>query len=864
MLVDSQAERAAAQNVTTWDHAATITILPVDFMNANKKLKMMTTTNEQSSPAGSMEDETTPATNESDNNFVTPESNAWETMLRWKKEIVTPGGDSFFDEMVPKFLTSSEVKTVKDIKNKAAKDKWLNQLDDCCVKRGAFLEKLGEVFPTTAKAPAKQTRIVSVDFGIAESKLSHIIDLEALIERVNETFSWFDPPLTYVGPYFPMIQSSGMGKTKLLYELRNHFKGMEDTECYLCLAGDNSSKQDPQVFSHILDFIEVVNKLDTESEKNVKIGVARILEFLDKSFLSKPFPGKKMVLLFDEAQNLVKDHFMVKGFLFKCIRIWLRESGRSFRCVAIFAGTTSSLANFYPDNKLDFNSISREAGRAKLLSRGDKLPPPFYQTTTIGCCLSNKVFIDCDDQLAACVKEEDDARRTEYDQAIAYGRPLFAKMAEKNQLESGLNTVLNRMLISNARNWEYTDSSYLSILGTRVQMGQTSTEIASRLVSQGYANLIGFSPSNVAQICFHTDPVCARLAMAMMDEDFSMEMEDTVVSGKSKRWWVQRAASSFAGGLCRPEKGDLGEIFVALYLLFCADILRKEVDPEYRNFSVPLDCWVSNLIEPPTKFTNETEQSDGTVSSGELMEESESEQGSSSHIDFGPSVSFIQVCRNYLRLYNVYACLSSESLLKNLYESGTAFYAFQNCPDFDIVASIRYFDGEIYQYCPLLISVKARIDYSPGSAKEDCRTMERRLKAAKCHRAMGLVIVIGSSGKSDDGKWKLKTQDVVDLFGKKELEKKKVIARVLRVIRNDAFGITQAMCEATSEAVSDNQEMLEILACHPFVRPHTNDKGGFSVQRSLRKKSDTEREPYQFLDKLAQQFGKMSQKTTEK
>ena len=80
MLVDSQAERAAAHNVTTWDQASTIAILPVDFMNANKKLKMMmTTTNEQSSPAGSMEDETTLVTNESDN-IVTPESNAWETM----------------------------------------------------------------------------------------------------------------------------------------------------------------------------------------------------------------------------------------------------------------------------------------------------------------------------------------------------------------------------------------------------------------------------------------------------------------------------------------------------------------------------------------------------------------------------------------------------------------------------------------------------------------------------------------------------------------------------------------------------------------------------------------------------------------
>jgi hypothetical protein len=92
-------------------------------MNANKKLKMMmTTTNEQSSPAGSMEDETTPATNESDN-IVTPESNAWETMQLWQKKIVAPGSDSFFDENVPTFLTSSEVVTVQDLKDKSTDDK---------------------------------------------------------------------------------------------------------------------------------------------------------------------------------------------------------------------------------------------------------------------------------------------------------------------------------------------------------------------------------------------------------------------------------------------------------------------------------------------------------------------------------------------------------------------------------------------------------------------------------------------------------------------------------------------------------------------------------------------------------------------
>jgi hypothetical protein len=136
--------------------------------------------------------------------------------------------------------------------------------------------------------------------------------------------------------------------------------------------------------------------------------------------------------------------------------------------------------------------------------------------------------------------------------------------------------------------------------------------IASLLAFKGYANLVGFSNGNMAHICYFTDPVCAHLAMAMMDEEWCMEVRSSLVQGESKQWWVKQAVAAFSGGLCKPPRGDVGEIFVALYLPFCADILRKEIGPEYRHFSVSLDRWVSILIASPANYvpTNDDTKQD--------------------------------------------------------------------------------------------------------------------------------------------------------------------------------------------------------------------------------------------------------------
>jgi hypothetical protein len=153
-------------------------------------------------------------------------------------------------------------------------------------------------------------------------------------------------------------------------------------------------------------------------------------------------------------------------------------------------------------------------------------------------------------------------RTTEFDTAVPYGRPLFAVMSAKNELNiHQLETVLSRMVLEKGSGWKSVSDASFNILATRVQMGQTSYRTASLLVSKGYANLVGFSNGNMAHICYFTDPVCAHLAMAMMDEEWCMEVWSSRVQGESKQWWVKQAAAAFSGGLCKPPRGDVGEIF---------------------------------------------------------------------------------------------------------------------------------------------------------------------------------------------------------------------------------------------------------------------------------------------------------------
>jgi hypothetical protein len=96
--------------------------------------------------------------------------------------------------------------------------------------------------------------------------------------------------------------------------------------------------------------------------------------------------------------------------------------------------------------------------------------------------------------------------------------------------------------------WDCKLESCLSILATRVQMGQMSTETAYLLVSKGYANLVGFSNPGKVQICYFPDPVCARLAMAMMDENWFMKLKGCYIMESPKTGGYSRPRIRFPVG----------------------------------------------------------------------------------------------------------------------------------------------------------------------------------------------------------------------------------------------------------------------------------------------------------------------------
>ena len=526
-----------------------------------------------------------------------------------------------------------------------------------------------------------------------------------------------------------------------------------------------------------------------------------------------------------------------KALLFRCIRIWLRiNRGDSTKIVAVFTGTDSKLTNFYGEDYLENLTSSRDwIDKSYYKEKGRTIYPPFLHFTTIG---SINILRIKQKQYTEGQKMEGTSAPpvTEYKEAIPYGRPLFAVMDQNNDLDDRLYTIIRRMLlVDGKKDWTANETSALNILATRVQMGQTSTAIASYLVSRSYANLSNYE-GGVAQLCYMPDPVCARLSMGlMMGDKFSVESAGGKVTGKKRTWWVQKLKELFSGGICRPEKGDSGEVFVALYLLFCADELREAINNSLNTFSVDLDAWVKQL------HIRDTEQP------------STAQQATAQHAD-EPSVTigFIQVCRNYFRSYSkTWASLGEHSFLEYIYKSGIAFYVYAGCDRIDIVAAIRKAtpngDGTSrYEYAPLFVQIKARKNVSPSAAKSCCESMAEKAKDAKIKHALCLLVVFSSATETQ-------TDLESDLHFTQNTSKELFegdrgpITRVLRIPFNDQFGLSKAFVELTSEST----EISEIYASHCFIACQENKYlTRENALRSERKKKVENDKPAMYLNNL--------------
>jgi hypothetical protein len=207
---------------------------------------------------------------------------------------------------------------------------------------------------------------------------------------------------------------------------------------------------------------------------------------------------------------------------------------------------------------------------------GSRLYSTFWQTTITGSCL----------HLLKHVSRSSSS--SEYDRAVCYGRPLFALMAKKGILENNIPHILHRMI--RVVNWENNRNAWINSLWTRLPMGTTTAEVVvSDLVAHSFANACGYDDDDESegtrQLVYCTDPVCARLAMCMMDEDYHQWIPKiATIKGMAKKWWATKLKEIYSSGIVNPdEEGDIVKVVVALYMLFCGDVLQLKHGARERN-----------------------------------------------------------------------------------------------------------------------------------------------------------------------------------------------------------------------------------------------------------------------------------------
>jgi Zn ribbon nucleic-acid-binding protein len=82
--------------------------------------------------------------------IVTPESNAWDTMQRWKEDVLShPLLSSIVDEKVPKLFEESIITTVQHLNDRLSDSDWRIQLGKCGVVVDVLLTKLKTIFSET-------------------------------------------------------------------------------------------------------------------------------------------------------------------------------------------------------------------------------------------------------------------------------------------------------------------------------------------------------------------------------------------------------------------------------------------------------------------------------------------------------------------------------------------------------------------------------------------------------------------------------------------------------------------------------------------------------------------------------------------
>jgi len=725
------------------------------------------------------------------------------------------------------------------------------------------------------------------DFGFDE-KLTHSEDVDAFMAQLGSVQKWHtDAHIRgdYIAPILPVIQSSGTGKSRLLYEARNFGNEVE--------AGREKRRQDSSpvgqgkqerhgIKHHYRSILLTARDKDvSEIQKYDKV---HQIEHMDNWDYNKRVQEKNalrelvetqcrncsleqgehyVTLLFDEAQHLTQND---SGFLFRALRWMTREhtftakgsSEAVYRITVAVAGTNSSLADFFPESIVRSKGISsRYQDEKRHYDGGKKLFPPFFMLRTQGC-LSKRNY--------AC---KGSPNLSEYETMIRFSRPLFSKLHREglmNEKTTEFDIAYKMVLYESGDNWIRSRRSCLSVLATRVQMGATSTSIVSTLVSKGYAHLTYFQqgddhvPSS-ASFAFLPDPVCARIAMCLTDEQCELQKKEPgdsprsdthVVKGIARERIVDMMGTIFSDGMCLPAKGDFGEIAVALYLLFCGDILRKEHSTndgkQYHQLSVDLSRWMDTVwaggkqVESRATKSGRKNVKPRAAKSGRKQVESRATKWDSLYIN----------CIQFFRLSLTcpLSDLGSRSFLLSLYEKGCAVYCATNTEAIDVV--IPCYDKLNEDYLPVYISIKNYAQMCPQEAFKFLQTSYRALIDSGVEKGLLLLGIAGQDRETVECTayekkwkecWKQAQQSTVSTgFGRgddilvtaKTIPENRTIQNDLLVgfflVQDDEFGIHD-MLKKTSFV--KNKQKAEVYAMHSELI-HGGSSDAFSLPRSYR------------------------------
>ena len=690
----------------------------------------------------------------------------------------------------------------------------------------------GQKIPLMLTTEADNRRMVPFDFRF-DLNLAHGVDVFSLTKRVEEIQMWHkDPEMRKLklAPFLPIIQSSGTGKSRLMYEARK----VTSNSCLILLKregspdlteeGDKFDKiyaiSRPNIKKNNKDRDRIRNMIFAEGEKI----------FLKSRASSNSTGGDDafpVVIFLDEAQHLTDQ----EGYLLRVL-LWITrekpscrpiDSHKKFRISMVFAGTSSALANFYPESEVESGNsrFVDLAANINYYTEGEESYLPFYQLTTFGC-LSVEGTRFCE-------------RPTEYERAIPYGRPLFEAMYREGELEKNLGQVAFKMTLGRGRAWKDDSKVWMSILGSRIQIGRTSSAAVSELVSKGYAYLSDFeetrqdiSVTSVASLTFLPDPVCARLAMCLMDKSFSVNVRSDdptlqrgvpvfKIEGADRNSWAARLGSLYSSGICRYNIGDLGEIATSLFFLFCGDVLRQEIDEDYRTFSVNLYLWLHRLGNGGEKI----------VSCQDRVNEESLEDG------VVLSISCIQFVRTFMRRKLI--LLSDEEFLRDLYVKGCGCYTGNNIKAVDLMLPCRIKQPDKEEtFVPIMAQTK---NWSNKISEKVCQrllieTVNRCLEGGISRGLLLLVITASGDNESrqyknmlnldnanfdpDISKMRNGTESILSIMDLDAVSSniadigEKLVPKVV-YLRNDVFGITKVLLE---DKIQANDEIANLLTDH--------------------------------------------------